>query len=243
MSERVFRGEGSMILETKQLIASYGASQILFGIDLQVDLAETVCIIGRNGVGKSTTLKTIMGHLKPLAGHILFEGKEIGGLKSYSICRSGISYIPQGRHIFPNLTTKENLLLSSRKGKDGDSAWTMEKIYQLFPVLKKRETSLGGRLSGGEQQMLTIARGLMQNPKLLLMDEICEGLAPIIVNELQKIIHELGKSGVSILLAEQNIKFALAVSNRTYILEKGQIVYSENPNNIPKEIIFKYLGT
>jgi branched-chain amino acid transport system ATP-binding protein len=232
-----------MILETKQLKAAYGASQILFGIDLQVNQAETVCIIGRNGVGKSTTLKTIMGNLKPLGGQIFFDGQEIGGLKSYQVCQRGISYVPQGRHIFPNLTTKENLLLAARKNKDGASLWTMEKVYQLFPVLKNRASSMGGRLSGGEQQMLTIARGLLQNPRLLLMDEICEGLAPIIVQELEAILQELKKSGVSILLAEQNIKFAMAVSKRTYILEKGQVVYSGDSNNIPKEIIFKYLGT
>lgn len=231
-----------MILETKQLTSSYGASQILFGIDLQVDKAETVCLIGRNGVGKSTTLKTIIGDVKPLGGKVFFEEKEIGGLKAYQISRLGISYVPQGRHIFPNLTTRENLILSARKGTN-QNQWTMERIYQLFPVLKSRENSMGGKLSGGEQQMLTIARGLMQNPRLLLMDEICEGLAPIIVQELEVIIQELKKSGVSILLAEQNIKFAMAVSSRTYILEKGQVVYTGNSNNIPKEIIFKYLGT
>ena len=232
-----------MILDVKNLAASYGASQILFDINLQVDNAETVCIIGRNGVGKSTTLKTLMGNLKPLSGNITFDGKSIGGMRSYQCSRLGIAYVPQGRHIFPNLTTKENLILAARKTNDGKSEWTMEKIHKLFPVLKNRETSMGARLSGGEQQMLTIARGLMQNPKLLLLDEICEGLAPIIVQELQQIIQELRKSGVAILLAEQNIKFAIAVSHRTYILEKGQIVFSGNSDNIPREVILKYLGT
>lgn len=232
-----------MILETENLTASYGASQILFGINLKVDQAETVCIIGRNGVGKSTTLKTIMGNLKPLGGSILFKSISIGGMRSYKICNLGISYIPQGRHIFPNLTTKENLLLSARKGEKAQTQWTIEKVYQLFPVLKTRESSQGGRLSGGEQQMLAIARGLMQNPRLLLMDEICEGLAPIIVQELQEIIKELTRSGVTILLAEQNIKFAMAVSSRTYILEKGQVVFTGNSDSIPREVILKYLGT
>ena len=232
-----------MILEVKDLSASYGASQILFGVNLQVDKGEAVCIIGRNGVGKSTTLKTLMGNLKPLSGIITFEGKSIGGMKSYQCSRLGIAFVPQGRHIFPNLSTKENLLLSARKGSDGGTNWTMDKIYQLFPVLKNREGSMGARLSGGEQQMLTIARGLMQNPKLLLLDEICEGLAPIIIQELQEIMQELRKSGVSILLAEQNIKFALAVSKRAYILEKGAIVFSGNSDSIPREVILKYLGT
>jgi branched-chain amino acid transport system ATP-binding protein len=232
-----------MILEVKNLSASYGASQILFGVNLEVDKGEAVCIIGRNGVGKSTTLKTLMGNLKPLSGSIVFDGKSIGGMKSYQCSRLGIAFVPQGRHIFPNLSTKENLLLSARKGIEGGTDWTMEKIYQLFPVLKNRETSMGARLSGGEQQMLTIARGLMQNPKLILLDEICEGLAPIIVQELQEIMQELRKSGVSILLAEQNIKFALAVSHRCYILEKGAIVYTGNSDSIPREVILKHLGT
>jgi branched-chain amino acid transport system ATP-binding protein len=232
-----------VILEIENLTASYGVSQILFGINLKVDQGETICIIGRNGVGKSTTLKTIMGNLKPLGGSIKFKDAAIGGKPPHKICQMGISYIPQGRHIFPNLSTKENLLISSRKGDNLQNQWTIEKIYQLFPVLKKRESSPGGRLSGGEQQMLTIARGLMQNPRLLLMDEICEGLAPIIVNELKEIIQELGKSGVSILLAEQNIKFAMAVSSRSYILEKGKVVFDGKSDSIPRDVILKYMGT
>jgi branched-chain amino acid transport system ATP-binding protein len=232
-----------MILETEKLAANYGASQILFGIDLHVDSAETVCIIGRNGVGKSTTLKTIVGNLKPSSGSIKFNGNNIGGMRPYQISRLGIAYVPQGRHIFPNLSTKENLLIAARKGEPPHNQWTIEKIYQLFPVLKNRENSQGRSLSGGEQQMLTIARGLMQNPKLLLLDEICEGLAPIIIQELEKAIKGLKASGVSILLAEQNIKFAMTVSSRCYILEKGQIVYTSNSNDIPRDIILKHLGT
>jgi branched-chain amino acid transport system ATP-binding protein len=232
-----------MILDVEQLTASYGASQILFGINLQVAEAETVCIIGRNGVGKSTTLKTIMGMVKPQSGSIKFNGREIGGMPSYKICRNGVSYIPQGRHIFPNLSTRENLLIAVRKGSNPEFQWTFEKIYGLFPVLKKREGQRGRSLSGGEQQMLCIARGLLQNPKLLVMDEICEGLAPIIVRELQDIVVELKKSGVAILVAEQSIKFAMAISSRCYILEKGQVVYHGNTGEIPRETILKYLGT
>jgi branched-chain amino acid transport system ATP-binding protein len=229
-----------VILEVDNLAASYGASQILFGIDLQVEKAETVSILGRNGVGKTTTLKTIAGLLKPLRGTIKFEGTEIGGYPSYKVSRSGIAYVPQGRRIFPNLTTKENLLIAARKG---DNPWTIQRIYELFPILKNRENSRGRSLSGGEQQMLTIARGLVQNPRLLIMDEICEGLAPIIIKELETIVQELTKSGVSILLAEQSIKFATSVSSRCYILEKGQVVFSGNTSNIPQETINKYLAT
>ena len=232
-----------MILETEHITASYGASQILFGISLQVDKGETVCILGRNGVGKTTTLKTINGMLKPRSGSIKFSDQEIGALPPYKISRSGIAYVPQGRHIFPNLTTRENLLIAARKGESPSTQWTIPRIYQLFPVLKNRESSKGKSLSGGEQQMLTIARGLMQNPKLLLMDEICEGLAPIIVKELEEIVRELKKSGVSILLAEQNIKFAMAISSRCYILEKGQVVYSGKTAETPEETLRKYLAT
>jgi branched-chain amino acid transport system ATP-binding protein len=232
-----------MILEVEKLAASYGASQILFGISLQVNAGETICILGRNGVGKTTTLKTIIGMLKPISGSIKYRGTGIAGLMPYKINRLGIAYVPQGRHVFPNLTTKENLLIGARKGDNPGSEWTLDKIYKLFPVLKNRETFKGRSLSGGEQQMLTIARGLMQNPKLMLLDEICEGLAPMIVRELSEIVKELRKSGVPVLLAEQNVKFAMEVSDRCYILEKGQVVYSGNSSEIPKDIILKHLAT
>jgi branched-chain amino acid transport system ATP-binding protein len=232
-----------MILEVDKLNSSYGVSQILFGINLQVDEDETVCVLGRNGVGKTTTLKTIIGMVKPLSGSVKFHNQELAGLPAYKVCRTGVAYIPQGRHIFPNLTTKENLIIAARKGKNPTSQWTLEKIYKLFPVLKSRESFKGRSLSGGEQQMLTIARGLMQNPTLLLMDEITEGLAPIIVKELEEIVQELKKSGVSILVAEQNIKFAMAISSRCYILEKGQVVYTGKTLEVPRDIVLKYLGT
>jgi branched-chain amino acid transport system ATP-binding protein len=232
-----------LMLEVEKLSANYGASQILFDIDLKVDEAETVCVLGRNGVGKTTSLKAINGICRPKSGSVRFSGKEIAGLPPYRISRLGIAYIPQGRHIFPNLTTRENLMIASRKGDNPETQWTIQKIYQLFPVLKDRENYKGRSLSGGEQQMLTIARGLMQNPKLILMDEICEGLAPLIINELRAIVQELKKSGVSILLAEQNINFAVAVSNRYYILEKGQIVFGGNTSEITQDTIRKYLAT
>jgi branched-chain amino acid transport system ATP-binding protein len=217
-------------------------SQVLFGIDLSVDSAETVCVLGRNGVGKTTTLKTIMGMLKPRSGHIRFNGAEIGGLHSYEINRLGIAYIPQGRHIFPNLSVRENLVIGERRAKDEKSGWNLGRIYELFPVLKKRQSFAGKSLSGGEQQMLAVARGLMQNPTTLLMDEICEGLAPFIVKELEEVIGELRRTGVSILLAEQSVKFAVAVASRCYILEKGHVVYSGTTKDIPQATLLKYLG-
>lgn len=236
-----------IILGLEQVNAYYGESQILFGVDLEVHDSDSVCILGRNGVGKSTMMKSIMGQLNPknhsrVSGHMNYMGKELVGLQSYQISRAGIAYVPQGRHIFPTLTTKENLMIAKREGKDGKQEWTMERIYELFPRLKERENFKGGRLSGGEQQMLTVARGLMQNPKLLLLDEITEGLAPIVVEELGEVIKELQKSGVTILLAEQNVNFALAVSNDCYIMEKGNIVYHGRTKEIPKEVFSSYLG-
>jgi branched-chain amino acid transport system ATP-binding protein len=232
-----------MILEAEHLTASYGVSQILFGINIQLAIAETVCMLGRNGVGKTTTLKTIMGIIRPRSGRVKFKGMEIGGMPPYKISRLGIAYVPQGRQIFPNLTAKENLLISARKGDHSTKEWTIHRIYDLFPVLKNRENFRGRSLSGGEQQMLCIARGLMQNPKLLLLDEIFEGLAPLIVQELLEVVQQLRKSGVSILLAEQSIKFATKIGSRCYILEKGQAVYSGNTAEIPQDVILKYLGT
>ena len=235
------------ILKLENIDAYYGESQILFGLELEVKKSESVCILGRNGVGKSTTMKSIMGQLNPKAhsrvtGSMKYLDRELVGLPSYQVSRAGIAYVPQGRHIFPTLTTKENLLIAERNGTDGKKEWTIERIYELFPRLKERENFKGGRLSGGEQQMLTVARGLMQNPDLLLLDEITEGLAPIVVEELGSVINELRKNGVTILLAEQNVTFALAVSNDCYIIEKGKVVYHGATKETPKDVFSRYLG-
>lgn len=235
------------ILKLENIDAYYGESQILFGLELEVKKSESVCILGRNGVGKSTTMKSIMGQLNPKAhsrvtGSMKYLGRELVGMPSYQVSRTGIGYVPQGRHIFPTLTTKENLLIAERNGTDGKKEWTIERIYELFPRLKERENFKGGRLSGGEQQMLTVARGLMQNPDLLLLDEITEGLAPIVVEELGNVINELRKNGVTILLAEQNVNFALAVSSECYIIEKGKVVYHGATKETPKDVFAQYLG-
>ena len=232
-----------MILEARQLKANYGASQILFGIDFELEKSETVCILGRNGVGKTTTMKTLMGLLKPAGGSVWFNGLDIGGMAPYRISRLGIAYVPQGRQIFPNLTTRENLLIAARKGKGEALDWTIQSIYEIFPVLKNREGFRGGSLSGGEQQMLSIGRGLMQNPRLLLMDEIFEGLAPLVIQEIMKVVKRLEESGISILISEQSIKFAREIGGRCYVLEKGQVVYSGNTVELSEEIVVKYLGT
>ena len=235
------------ILQLDKINSYYGESQILFDLSLKVHKSDSVCILGRNGVGKSTTMKSIMGLLNAknhnkIEGSIKYNGKELVGLSSYKIARSGIAYVPQGRHIFPTLTTKENLIIAERKSAEGKQPWTFERIYELFPRLKEREKFKGGSLSGGEQQMLTIARGLMQNPHLLLLDEITEGLAPIVVSELSHVISELRKAGVTILIAEQNISFALATSSYCYIIEKGTVVYEGPTSDTPHEVYARYLG-
>lgn len=232
-----------MIFEAEGLTASYGVSQVLFGIDMELAKGETVCILGRNGVGKTTTLKTIMGILKPLSGTVRFDGLSLGGMPPYKISRLGIAYVPQGRHIFPNLTTKENLLIAARTGRSSSAGWTLQKIYELFPVLKNRENFKGGRLSGGEQQMLCIARGLMQNPKLLLMDEIFEGLAPLVIRHIMEVVHRLKESDISILISEQSIKAAMEIASKCYILEKGEVVYHGHTADISRETVLRYLGT
>lgn len=236
------------MLKLKGVNSFYGSSHILFDVELEVPEGKSVAVLGRNGVGKSTLLKSIVGQLNAknkssVNGNISYLGKELVGMKPYKIARSGIAYVPQGRHIFPSLSLKENLLLSERSAKGQKPYWTIERIYELFPSLEARQQTKGTLLSGGEQQMLTIARGLMQNPKVILLDEITEGLAPVVVNELVVITKELLKTGVTILFAEQNIKFALAASEYIYIMEKGQIVYSCETKDLGKDIIEKYLGT
>lgn len=236
-----------MILQLNGVNAFYGASQILFGVNVEVEEADSVCVLGRNGVGKSTMMKSIVGNLNPkekslVTGSIRYCGDELVGLPAYRIARKGIAYVPQGRHIFPTLTTRENLMMAERKAQAGENAWNLERVYELFPRLKERESFLGGRLSGGEQQMLTIARGLMQNSRLLLLDEITEGLAPIVVKELGEIIASLRRQNVTILLAEQNVNFALSASRKCYIMEKGHIAYSGLTAEIPKEVLNQYLG-
>ena len=236
-----------MLLELQNVNSFYGNSHILFDTTFSVGEGEIVAVLGRNGVGKSTTIKSIIGLLNPknkssVTGSIKYDGIELIGMQSYKIVQKGISYVPQGRRIFPTCTVKENLLISERKGVDGSKNWNLEKVYSLFPRLKEREDFMGKSLSGGEQQMLAIARGLMQNPRLLLLDEITEGLSPIVVNELKEVFKELAKEDITILLAEQNIKFAIGCCSRAYIMEKGEIVYGSDNNEIPKDIIAKYLG-
>jgi branched-chain amino acid transport system ATP-binding protein len=214
-----------MILQVNNIYTSYGLSQILFGISLKVNEGEVVSLLGRNGVGKTTTLRSIMGLTPAHSGSIKWKGEEIAAKPSYQIAKMGIGFVPEDRRIFSDLTVWENLDVAIKSsGKRGPS-WTMERVFELFPALKPLQNRRGGFLSGGEQQMLTIARALMGNPELLLLDEPSEGLAPVVVQHLEEQIFKLREEGMTILLCEQNTQFALDLSDRLYILEKGEVRY------------------
>lgn len=236
-----------MLLEVKNLNTYYGSSHVLQDISFTVGEGELVALLGRNGMGKSTTLKTIMGLVKPQSGRVIFEGKEISGFPPYKTARAGIGYVPEERRIFPGLSVLDNMLLGVKDGKMGDpgdsNVWTVDRFFNHFPKLRERVNQQGRFLSGGEQQMLSIGRSLMGNPKLLLVDEPTEGLAPIMVQEVAKVLGQINKAGVSILLVEHNLKVALSLANRVYLMGKAHIGYEgtvEELRNNP-EVRTKYL--
>jgi branched-chain amino acid transport system ATP-binding protein len=212
------------MLEVEGIHTFYGLSHILFGISLSVEPGEVVCLLGRNGAGKTTTMKSIMGVTPPKEGNIRFKGEVITGKEPYLLTRKGIGYVPDDRRIFADLTVGENLEIAMRKTKEGEG-WNKERVYEMFPALKEIEFRKGGCLSGGEQKMLAIARALMGNPEFLLLDEPTEGLAPVLVHALEGQIRKLKNVGLTVLLAEQNVRSALRLSDRGYIIDNGQIRY------------------
>jgi branched-chain amino acid transport system ATP-binding protein len=212
------------MLEVEGIHTFYGLSHILFGVSLKVDPGEVVCLLGRNGAGKTTTMKSIIGITPPKQGSIRFKGKEIIGIEPYLLTRRGIGYIPDDRRIFADLTVGENLEIAERKTKEGEG-WNRERIYGMFPALKNIESRKGGCLSGGEQKMLAIARALMGNPEFILLDEPFEGLAPLLVHALEDQIKKLREVGLTVLIAEQNVRSTLRISDRSYIIDNGQIRY------------------
>ena len=212
------------MLDLENINAYYGDSHILHGVSLSVKEGEVVCLLGRNGAGKTTTILTIMGYLKPRQGRICYGGRDIAALPPYAVARLGVGFVPQERGIFPSLTVRENLIVFARAG--GTGAWTLGRIFDLFPVLHARERNLGFQLSGGEQQMLSIARALMLNPTLLLLDEPSEGLAPMIVQEIIEVLKGLKREGLAILLVEQNLRTAFALADRHHVMNKGEICFT-----------------
>ena len=211
------------ILAVEEIYTFYGLSQVLFGVSFEVTRGECVCLLGRNGVGKTTTMRSVMGLTPPRRGRVIWKGEDVAGKAPYRIARAGIGFVPEDRRIFADLTVWENLDVASRGG--GHGGWTPARVFDLFPKLAELEQRQGGFLSGGEQQMLTIARTLMGNPELLLLDEPSEGLAPLVVDHLKEQIGRLKSEGLTILLAEQNVEFSLDLADRVYVLEKGQIRY------------------
>ncbi len=233
-----------MILEVKEVHTYYGTSHILFGVTLSVDRGQVVCLLGRNGAGKTTTLRSIMGLTPAHSGAIQFKGEEIKGKPPHYIAQKGMGYVPDNRLIFPDLTVRENLEIAIKvpKGFQGEP-WTVDRIYDLFPTLKNLDKHLGGYLSGGEQQMLTVGRTLMGNPELILLDEPVEGLAPLVVRDLGEQILKLKEMGETILFSEQNIKFATMIAERAYVIDKGKIQYEGNIEELKSndEVRKKYL--
>ena len=232
------------LLEARDLHTYYGSSHILHGIDFRISKGEAVGLMGRNGMGKTTLIKSMLGLVRPRAGEVKVRGTAMTGGPTHRIARMGVAYVPEGRGIFPNLSVRENLLMAARPGVNGQRDWTYERVLSLFPRLTERIGNGGGQLSGGEQQMLTIGRALMTNPDLLILDEATEGLAPLIVREIWRVIREIRASGIATVIVDKNHAAVTSVTDRSMILVKGKVVFdgdSETVRNDP-EMIHKYLG-
>jgi len=227
------------MLEVRGLETAYGRSQVLFGVNLEIRKAEVVSLLGRNGMGKTTTVRSIMGITRPKAGSIAFEGRALEALPSYRVAQAGLGLVPEGRQVFPNLTVYENLAATARKGP-----WTLERVFSLFPQLAARRGNYGNQLSGGEQQMLAIARALMTNPRLLILDEATEGLAPLIRAGIYRSIERLKTEGLSILVIDKDVRALTRVADRHYVLEKGRVVWEGTSAELSAspEIQRRYLG-
>jgi branched-chain amino acid transport system ATP-binding protein len=229
------------MLEIKEIHTYYGTSHILFGISFDVREAEAVCLLGRNGAGKTTTFRSIIGLTPPKLGSIRFRGNEIVGKPPYRIAQMGIGFVPDDRRIFPDLTVRQNILVARRE-REG-AAWNLDRIYSLFPKLKELDSHMGNHLSGGEQQMLTVARTLMTNPQLLLLDEPGEGLAPLVVKAMGEQLGEIKKTGLTMLICEHNVGLSIALSDRCYVMDKGTIRFQGTIEELRKneEVRKKYL--
>ena len=213
-----------LVLDAHALHAWYGSSHVLHGIDLQIARGETIGLLGRNGMGKSTLIRTLLGHVTERDGHLAFFGKDCSRARPHEVARLGVAYVPEGRGVFPNLTVRENLLMAARRGRDGRHDWSLERVLQTFPRLQERIGNLGGQLSGGEQQMLSIGRALMQHPELIILDEATEGLAPLIVADIWRVIGQIRASGIATLIVDRDYRKVLAHCDRAMVLQKGLVV-------------------
>jgi branched-chain amino acid transport system ATP-binding protein len=233
------------LLKISNLHASYGRAQVLFGVDLSVSIGQVVTLLGRNGMGRSTTIKCLFGLLASSSGLIEFQNQRVDSLQSFQIARKGLGLVPEGRQVFPNLTVEENLIATARDNKDSQlKPWTLERVYQFFPRLRERKTNLGSQLSGGEQQMLAIGRALMTNPSLMVLDEATEGLAPLIRAEIWNALGELKAEGLSLIVIDKNLGPLLDLADRHFVMEKGKVVWSGDSNALKADtrIVHEYLG-
>jgi branched-chain amino acid transport system ATP-binding protein len=232
------------MLEVKGIETSYGTSQVLFGMSFSVKEGEVVSLMGRNGMGKTTTIRSLMGMVPTHGGSITFEGREVQSLKDYQIAKLGLGLVPEGRQIFPNLTVRENLIATADNRTGTDNPWEVDHIVDMFPNLGNRMNNMGNQLSGGEQQMLAVGRALMTNPKLLILDEATEGLAPLIREEIWKCLEGLKERGQSILVIDKNVDALTRIGDRHYIVERGQIVWEGNSAELSsnEEVQHRYLG-
>ena len=232
------------MLEVRDLQTAYGRSQVLFGVSLEIHPGQVVTLLGRNGMGKTTTVRSIMGIIRPQGGKILLKNKPLLGLPSYRIAQAGIGLVPEGRQVFPNLTVRENLLATAANRSDRKNPWTLDRVYLLFPNLKERSSQYGNQLSGGEQQMLAIGRALMTNPRLLILDEATEGLAPLVRSEIYRSIERLKAEGLSILVIDKDVKALTRVAEVHYVLEKGRVVWSGSSADLAAshDVQQRYLG-
>jgi branched-chain amino acid transport system ATP-binding protein len=228
------------MLELRDIQTAYGRSQVLFGVTLEVAASQVVSLLGRNGMGKTTTVKSIMGICVPKAGAITFEGQPLHGRPSYRIAQAGLGLVPEGRQVFPNLSVRENLVATAKRG----GPWTLERVFALFPQLRERQSNYGNQLSGGEQQMLAIGRALMTNPRLLILDEATEGLAPLIRQEIYRSIARLKAEGLSLLVIDKDVRALGRVADRHYVLEKGRVVWSGSSAELAADanVQQRYLG-
>jgi branched-chain amino acid transport system ATP-binding protein len=224
--------KGEALLEATGIHAWYGSSHVLHGVDLTIRCGETIGLLGRNGMGKSTLIRTLLGHVAQRDGHIAFFGQDCSRAKPHLVARLGVAYVPEGRGVFPNLTVRENLVMAARRGRDGRDDWSYGRVLATFPRLAERVTNLGNQLSGGEQQMLSIGRALMTHPDLLILDEATEGLAPLIVAEIWRVIGEIRASGIATLIVDRDYRKVLARSDRALVMQKGSVVLEGASGNV-----------
>ncbi|MDX9716351.1 MAG: ABC transporter ATP-binding protein [Thauera sp.] len=234
----------NVLLEAKELHTYYGSSHILHGVDFRIHKGETLGLMGRNGMGKTTLIRSMLGLVKPRHGTVSVRGDVMTGGPTYRIARQGIAYVPEGRGIFPNLSVRENLMMAARPGVDGQNDWTFDRVMKTFPRLAERINNGGGQLSGGEQQMLTIGRALMTNPDLLILDEATEGLAPLIVREIWRVIREIRDSGIATVIVDKNHAAVTAITDRSMIVVKGQVVFDGPSSEVSDspDLIQRHLG-